>query len=423
MKVQVLGCSHHSAPLAVRERLAFGPDQARVALAQLRQEYPGVEAVLLSTCNRVELYLACENGGAPNGPQAADFLARFHGLPPREILAHLYERVGPEAVRHLFIVASSMDSMVVGESQILAQVKQAYQLAMQQQATGPLTHAAFQAAVRVARRVANETTIHQRRVSVPSVAVGDFAQQIFDRFENKETVVIGAGEMADETLKYLRAQGARQVTVINRSAPRGIELARQWNGRALEWGHLLEAIAAADLVVSTTGAAQPIVTCQQFAQIERLRYGRPLFILDLAVPRDFEPAIGSRPGVYLYAIDDLREVCERNRAERDKELPLAMRIIDEETSRFTADMYHRAVGPILQRLRAAWQKPKDLELERLFQRVPEFDEATRDQIRRSFDRLLGKLMHPPLQSLWNESRQGVPHGLLAALATLFRLRG
>ena len=204
--------------------------------------------------------------------------------------------------------------------------------------------------------------------------------------------------MAAETLKYLQARGARQVTVIEPQCARAVELARQCSGRALEWDHLLEAIAAADVVVSTTGAAQPIVTCQQFARIERLRYGRPLFILDLAVPRDFEPAIGSRPGVYLYAIDDFAAVCQRNRTERDKELPLAMQIIDKETNRFVAEMQHRAVGPIFQQLRAGWQKPKDLELERLFQRVPEFDEATRDQIRQSFDRLLGKLLHPPLQA-------------------------
>jgi glutamyl-tRNA reductase len=422
MKVQVLGCSHHSAPISVREQLAFAPDQARSALDELRSTYPGVEAVLLSTCNRVELYLACENDGHPSGQEAVEFFAHFHGLRPLEIMGHLYERAGPEAVRHLFVVASSLDSMVVGEPQILAQVKQAYELAMRQKATGPLTNAVFQAAVRVARRVANETAIHQRKVSIPSLAVADFAQQIFDRFDNKQTLVIGAGEMAAETLKYLRDQGARQIVVVNRSAPRAVELARQWNGRALAWDHLMAAIAEADLVISTTGAAQPIVTLRQFADIERLRCGRPLFILDLAVPRDFEPAIGSRPGVYLYAIDDLQEVCERNRKERDKELPVAMRIIDEETARFVGDMNHRVVGPIVRRLREGWQKPKDIELERLFQRLPELDESARQQVRQSFDRLLGKLLHPPMESLRNESRQGIPHTLLDALATLFRLK-
>lgn len=422
MSVMVLGCSHHTAPISVREQLAFGPEQAQLALADMRREFPGSEVVLLSTCNRVELYLASEKGVTPSGQQAADFLARTRGLRSAEIIDHLYERVGSQAVRHLFIVASSLDSMVVGEPQILSQVKQAYQMAMQQKATGPLTHGAFQAAVRVARRVANETTIHQRRVSIPSVAVADFAQQIFDRFDDKETLVIGAGEMASETLKYLQAQGARRVTVVNRSPQRAVGLAQQWAGRALPWDRLLEAIAAADLVISTTGASEPIVTLRDFAGIERLRHERPLFILDLAVPRDFEPAIGDRPGVYLCAVDDLREACQRNRQDRDKELPAAMRIIDEETDRFVAEMHRRAVGPVVQRLREGWQKPKEFELERLFQKVPNLDEASREEIRQSFDRLLGKLMHRPLESLRKESRFGAPHALLDALSTLFRLR-
>jgi glutamyl-tRNA reductase len=422
MNVQVLGCSHHGTPIAIRERLAFGPEDARRALGQLRRKFPAAEVVLLSTCNRVELYVASQNGGSPSGGQAADFLARFHDLNPREIVDHLYERAGPAAVRHLFIVASSLDSMVVGEPQILAQVKQAYQLATQQKAAGPLTHAAFQAAVRVARRVANETTIHQRRVSIPSLAVADFAQQIFDRFDDKQTLVIGAGEMASETLKYLQAQGARHVTVVNRSPRRAADLARQWGGKAVDWDRLTEAIVAADLVISTTGASEPIVTREQFAQIEGLRRPRPLFILDLAVPRDFDPAIGTRPEVYLYAVDDLQEACQRNRRERDKELPAALRIIDEEADRFMGELNHRAAGPVIQRLREGWQKPKEAELQRLFARLPDLDQPARDEIRQGFDRLLGKLMHPPLQSLRNESRQGMSHSLVDALATLFRLR-
>ena len=211
VNVQVLGCSHHNAPLSLRERLAFDAPAVGSALGSFRREFPQAEAVLLSTCNRVELYLAAPNGGAPSVRQAAEFLARFHRLDPAEILEYLYERDNAEAVRHLFMVASSLDSMVVGESQILGQVRQAYQLAVQHRAAGPLTHAAFQAAVRVARRVGTGDDLHQRRVSIPSVAVADFAQQIFDRFDDKQTLVIGAGEMAAETLKYLQAQGARRI--------------------------------------------------------------------------------------------------------------------------------------------------------------------------------------------------------------------
>jgi len=422
MKVQVLGCNHHDASISVRERLAFSQEQTRSALADLHLEFPKVETVLLSTCNRVELYAATASGAPPTRRQVAEFLGRFHGLEPGEIIEHLFERVDRDAVRHLFLVASSLDSMVVGEPQILSQVKQAYQLATQQATVGPLTHAAFQAAVKVARRVANETAIHQRRVSIPSVAVVDFARQIFERFDDKKTLVIGAGEMAEETLRYLRDEAARDVTVVNRSPQRAAELARRWSGRAVAWEQLLEALAEADLVISTTGAQEPIVTREQFASIEGSRGERPLLVLDLAVPRDFEPSIAERPGVYLYCVDDLREACRRNRRERDNELPKAMRIIEQETNRFLADLHHRAVGPIIKRLREDWQKPKEEELRRLLNKLPGLDEHARGEICESFERLVNKLMHPPLESLRVASRHGIPSALVDALAKLFQLR-
>jgi len=422
MNVQVVGLSHQNASIAVRERLAFTGEQTSAALDRLRQQFPGVEVVLLSTCNRVELYTATEGDSAPTRVELAEFLARFHGLESAGLAEHLYQRTDEAAVRHLFTVAASLDSMVVGEAQILSQVKQAYQLATEHECTGPLTHAAFQAALKAARRVAGETAVHQRRVSIPSVAVADFAQQIFERFDDKKTLVIGAGETAEETLRYLQDQGARDVTVINRHAERAEELARRWRGRAAPWERLPEALAQADLVISTTGAEQPIVTLERFRTIEASRPPRPLFVLDLAVPRDFDPAIGDRPGVFLYSIDDLRQACERNRRARGRELPAAMRIIDQETRRFMADLHHRATGPVIQRLRKGWQEPKEEELCRLFHKLPDLDEHARDEIRQSFDRLVNKLMHPPLESLRDEARHGIPHALLEALTKLFQLK-
>lgn len=422
MKMQVVGCSHHNAPIAFREQLAFNCQQTRSALSQLRRQFPGVEAVLLSTCNRVELYMAAESATTPSREQVAEFLARFHGLERSQILQHLYHRADQQAVRHLFTVASSLDSMVVGEPQILSQVKQAYQLATLQQTAGPLTHLAFQAALKVARRIAGETAIQQRRVSIPSVAVADFAQQIFERFDDKNTLVIGAGEMAQETLLYLRDQGARQITVVNRSLERANDLARRWHGQVAPWDQLLEVLAAADLVISTTGSAEPVITLAQFGPLEASRYERPMFILDLAVPRDFDPAIGQLSWVYLYSIDDLRQACERNRKQRDKELPAAIRIIEQETGRFMADLHHRATAPVIQQLKQGWQKPKEEELRRLLNKLPELDEQARDQIRQSFDRLINKLLHPPLESLRNESRHGIPSALLEALSKLFKLK-
>jgi glutamyl-tRNA reductase len=423
MRLQMVGCSHHNAPLEIRERLAFNTEQAAAALARWRAEFPCTEAVLLSTCNRVEVYTATES--AKEGPthhQVAEFLAECHGLDLVSVFDDLFEQSGEGMVRHLFTVAASLDSMVVGEPQILAQVKQAYQLAQQHQSAGPLTHEIFQAALRVAKRVAHETAINERRVSIPSVAVGDFARVIFERFDDKRVLVIGAGEMAEETLRYLHDAGARQITVINRSHERALSLARRCGGRAAAWEDLDRLLVAADLVVSTTGAPQPIVTLERYRRIEADRFQRPIFILDLAVPRDFDPAISDCLGVYLYSVDDLATACERNRRQRDRELPKALGIVEEETQRFMAELHHRATGPIIQRLRQGWQSLRDHELRRLFNKLPELDEPSRAEIEQSFDRYVNKLLHPPLESLRDESRQGAPHGLLEALKRLFHLK-
>jgi glutamyl-tRNA reductase len=422
MNVQVVGCSHHATSISVRERLALSPETARAALGQWRRVFPAVEVVLLSTCNRVEVYSAAEAAAVPTGEQVGGFLARVRDLDPAEIYPHLFHYRGAGAVRHLFTVASSLDSMVVGEPQILSQVKQAYQLAADQDNTGPLTHAAFQTALRVARRVANETAIHERRVSIPSLAVADFAQQIFERFDDKHTLVIGAGKMAEETLRYLQDAGAHQITVANRNHARATELALRWHGRAIAWEQLGEALVKADLVISTTGSGEPIVRLEQFRRIEPTRHGRPLFVLDLAVPRDFEPTIGDEADVYLYSIDDLKVACEKNRLRRDTQLPMATRIIEQETQRFMAEMHHRSLSPVIEQLKEGWQKPKEEEVQRLLNRLPDLDDRARTEIRRSFDRLLGKLLHPPLESLRDESRHGIPHVLLDALSRLFRLK-
>jgi glutamyl-tRNA reductase len=419
----MIGCSHHHSSVAVRERLAFSPVQVGEALEGMRKRFPQVEAVLLSTCNRMEIYTASEDPElGPSHEQVAQFVADFHRLPMFEIFDDLFERTGEDAVRHLFTVAASLDSMVVGEPQILSQVKQAYEMAKDRQSIGPLTHGIFQTAVRVARRVATETALHQRRVSVPSVAVGDFASQIFERFDDKKILVIGAGEMGDETLRYLQAEGAHEVTVVNRSFERSQQLAERWQGRAEAWDQLPRLLVWADLVISTTGAGEPVVTLPLFKQIESARYQRPLFILDLALPRDFEPAIGDRLGVYLYSIDDLQDACHRNRRDRDRELPSAIHIVEQETARFMADLHHRATAPIIKRLREGWQQPKEDELRRLFNKLPDLDVKTRDEIAKAFDRLVNKLLHPPLESLRSEAEKGPPHGLLDAFKRLFQIK-
>jgi glutamyl-tRNA reductase len=228
--------------------------------------------------------------------------------------------------------------------------------------------------------------------------------------------------MGDETLRYLQEEGARDITVVNRTKERAEEMAAKWSGRAAPWEELHDQLIAADLVVSTTGATEPIVTLADFRRLEPQRYQRPLFVLDLAMPRDFDPAIGGELGVYLYCIDDLKAACEKNRRDRDIELPKAIAIIEAEAAEFMADLNRRATGPIIRRLKQGWKQPMEDELRRLFNKLPELDETSRAEIEQSFNRLVNKLLHPPLESLRDESRGGVPHGLLDALKRLFQLK-
>jgi glutamyl-tRNA reductase len=422
MKLQMVGCSHHTAPVEVRERLAFNRQQAVEALARFRRHYPQAEAVLLSTCNRVELYVASQSPEAcPTYHQAATFLAECRGLSVDELFTQLFEHTGEDFVRHLFSVAASLDSMVIGEAQILAQVKQAYELADLAQTTGPLTHGVFQAALRVAKRVATETALQQKRVSIPSVAVAEFAKGIFERFDDKQVLVIGAGEMGEEALRYLLEEGAQHIWLVNRSLPRAEALARALAGQVRPWDELTELLVQADLVVSATGAPEPIQSLSAFRPLVARRFQRPLLILDLAIPRDFDPRIGELTGVYLYSIDDLKAACERNRREREKEWPKAERIVEEETQRFMTELNHRATAPTIRRLKQRAEEVKVDELTRLLNKLGPIEPRMHQEITTAFDRLVNKLLHPPLESLRDEARHGTPHGLLEALKRLFRL--
>ena len=424
MTLAFVGGTHRTVPLALRERLAFSAEQAAEALTRFRERFPGREGVLLSTCNRVEFYAACAEADGPPPPpdQLLSFLAECRGIDASLLTPVLAGDRDEAVVRHLFSVAAGLDSMVLGEPQIVAQVKQAWSLAQESRTSGPLTGEMFQAALRTAKRVATETALGRERLSIPSVAVADFASGVFERFDDKRVLLIGAGKMAAETLRYLRAAGARDVLIVNRTAGRAGDLAARLGARAGRFENLSAELAAADLVVSTTGATAPVVSLELFAEVELRRAGRPLVVLDLAVPRDFDPRIGQRPGVWLYSVDDLAAACAANRKSRQRELPAALTIIDEETQRFMGDLHHRSTAPVIERLRAGWSETGDAELDRLFRRLPGLDDASRAEIRQAFDRYAAKLLHPPLASLRSESRAGPPHGLLDALKRLFDLK-
>lgn len=423
MKLQMIGCSHHDAAVEFRERVAFSGDQVGSALDEFRRRFPNGELVLLSTCNRTELYTTADDGGALNRDAVINFLADQHNLSIDDVMEQMIYRSGHDAVEHLFTVASSLDSMVIGESQILSQVKQAYELACQSGSAGPLTHAVFQAANHAAKRVQSETDIHRRRVSVPSVAVGEVVPEVFDSLHGKRVLICGAGEMGEETLRYLLQAGADDVVVLNRSLERAKALAESFSIEHAPWETLLDQVVRADLMVGTTAANDPILTYEQFAKLQPRRRDRVLLVLDLAVPRDFEASLDEFPNLYLYQIDDLQAACQRNRHEREKEWPKALRIITEETQRLLTDLNHRATGPVIKRLREHAQQIKREELDRLLPKLQALggEPAMQKEIEKSLDRLINKLLHPPLSSLKEDAAEGHQKGLLTALRELFRL--
>jgi glutamyl-tRNA reductase len=421
VNLQIVGCSHHQSNVAVREQLAFSEQQIKPFLKQFYRRFPQSEAVLLSTCNRTEIYTASKAVELlPSQQEMMDFLAENRGVNVADLQDNLFTHRDRPAIRHLFSVAASLDSMVVGESQILAQVKRAYQLAAESHQTIPLTHQVFQSAIRVARRISNETEIHASRVSVPSVAVGVLAKQIFERLDNKKILILGAGEMAEETLRYVQAAGGRDIVVVNRTRKAAEQLAAKFEGRVTDWDDLQSELRQADLIVSTTGATQPVVTTELFESVDRDRNQRTLFILDLAIPRDFDSEIGNRLNVYLYTLDDLQRECERNRQLRRTHFAKAETILDDETELFFAEINRRSSGETIAQLKQQADEVKMTELKRLLNKI-DLEPAQQKEIEQSFNRLVNKILHPPLKSISDHSKEDAHHGLLEALKRLFQL--
>lgn len=417
----MIGWSHHHAPIEIRERLAFSKEQVGEALEMFTQRFPDAESVLLSTCNRVELYTASkEKENLPQPDQLARFLTDFHKADFASLDEQLTRIVGPEAIKHLFMVASSLDSMIIGEAQILSQVKAAYEQACNGESASALMHNAFQRATTVAKRVANETEIHRRRISVPSVAVSEVATDFFERFDDKRILLIGAGDMGTETIKYLIDAGANRIEIVNRSLKRGQELAKQFNATALPWENLEDSVGNADLIVSTTGAKESIISTDQF---KKWCSRKTVLVLDLAVPRDFDPGIANLSNVYLYTVDDLQAVCDSNIVARKREWPKAERIVDAELARFIEESAHRTSGMTIKKLREQVEQTKNNELQRLVNKLKAkgLDSATEKEITVAFDRLVNKLLHPPMQTLREHADTSAHETMLDYLRRLFRI--
>jgi glutamyl-tRNA reductase len=428
MILLAVGCSYRTAPVAIRERMAFG--EAVLGRAHhLLGERLDCESVILSTCNRVELYLGrvpdgSAPGTAPDAAAVTGLLAEIHGLSAADIRRHLYTHQQAAAVRHLFRVAASLDSLVVGEGQIAGQVKKAFESAVQFGGAGTLMHALFRHARQVARRVRTETGIAAGHVSVSSVAV-DYVRQVFDHFGDKTVLVIGAGKMGELTLRHLRELRPRHILVTNRSPEKAGEVARGCGGEAVPWDKLDDLLSRADIILSTTGAPEPVVTRERYRRATARRAGRPVVILDIAVPRDFDPRVHDGDRTFLFNIDDLQRIRDATLAVRLQHVAPAEAIVEQEVSRFLSDWSRRRNGPVIARLTQDFEAKRQEVMRELLSRLNgRLTEEDRRLIEGAFRLLQNRLLHGPISALAEASHAADPagHTLLDALRKLFRLQ-
>jgi glutamyl-tRNA reductase len=422
MNLRAIGCNFRTAAVELREKLAFDDAKQKRAVAELVARY-GCEAVLLSTCNRVELYVAKAAGEAPfDLDLTAEFLGEIHQAPAAHVRPLLYEHANEHAVRHLTRVAASLDSLIVGEGQIAGQVKTTFELSQSLGATGPLLNTLFPHALRVAKRVRTETGIAHGHVSVSSVAV-DYVRQVFDHFDDKTVLVIGAGKMARLTLKHLEALKPKRILVTNRSPAKAVEVAGQCGGVAVPWDQLDDALAKADIALSTTGAAEPIMPQERFDRsVAPKRSGGTLVVLDIAVPRDFDPAIHDGDRVCVFNIDDLTRVREQTLGARKKHVAPAEAIVEAEVKRFTDDWNRRKSGPVIQQLRSEVDKVRaEVVVPLLGKLNGKLSDADRAFIEGAFRLFQNKLLHGPIAALQDASKDGDRGTLIEAMKKLFRL--
>jgi glutamyl-tRNA reductase len=418
-EIVLVGLSHHTAPVEVRERLAFENGRVEPALRGL-VALPAVdEGVIVSTCNRVEV-LACGASGDEVAAALPSFLAKAHGVALEALAGCLYTHRGREAVRHLFRVAASLDSMVVGEPQILGQLKDQYALAASVGASGRVLHRCFHKSFSVAKRVRSETGIAARAVSVGSAAV-ELAKEIFEHFGEKTALLVGAGAMGELTARALLAQGTGTLMVTNRTFERASEIAAGLQGIAVPFDKLGRTLPLADLVIGAAGGDRFLLTTADVHEAMRERRGRPMLLIDLAVPRSFEPSINDLDGVYLYDIDDLEGVIADNKDARASEAALAERIVDHEVDVFCRWLDGLEAVPTMVELREKIERIRTGELERYLAGAGGgLDARQREGIERLTRMIVNKILHAPLSEL---RRRGTPDEALyvEAVRVLFRL--
>jgi len=420
VRLFAVGVTHRTAPVELRECLDFARAGLEHALSALTARGLAREVVVLSTCNRAEIYGVTDDDRA--GAAFARFISEYHRVSWDVLAPHVFEHDGADAAGHLFRVAAGLDSLVVGEPQILGQVKEAFAAANGLKYTGAVTHRLFNSAFTVGKRVRSETGLGEGAVSVSYAAIA-LAKKIFGNLTGLEVLILGAGEMAKLTGVHLQAQGVKRLTIVSRTAASAESLARELHGRALPWSQLGDALQAADIVIGATGATEPVLTRARVEETMRPRRNRPLFVIDIAVPRDVEPDAGDLDQVFLYNIDDLRAIVKENLTRRTAELDRAERIVADEVARFASWMQSREIIPTVIALRERFEAIRRAELNRLEPKLAGLPPDVRARIDDVTHLIVEKLLLAPTEQLKGLTDEAMMVTYADALNRLFGLAG
>jgi glutamyl-tRNA reductase len=390
----------------LRERLAFSPDRVREALGQLRTQGLLAEGVILSTCNRTEIYgvAGASVGDQDPVPAISEFLSQFHGVPLEEMTPSSYQGLGGSAVRHLLRVASGLESLALGEDQIIGQVREAFRVASGAGATRSVLHRLFQKALETGKRIRSQTGLSSRPISIPGVAI-ELAQKIYEDLTPRRFLILGAGETSSIFYDLLLARGAHNIEVANRTLARAETLCRR-GGTAIPWDDLQTRLTHADIVVSATSSEVPVLTLEMARAAIAQRRGQPLFFLDLGIPRNIDPRINDLDDAFLYSVDDLQEIAERNRLERQKEIEPAMVILEEEMAEFLEWLGALAVVPTVTSLRQKFESIREAEFDRQLEKMTQIPEAEREKIRLMAQSMVRSLLRNPTEAIKGEPDPG-----------------
>lgn len=401
MHLIVVGLSHKTAPVEIREKLAVPESRLGEALSRL-SSYPGIrEGILLSTCNRVEVYSVVDEI-EPGYGRIQEFLADTHlALSSEQLTPHLYWHTGDRAIAHLFRVAASLDSMIIGESQILGQLKDAFEVALAHKTTGVIMNKVVKKAISVAKRVRTETKISEMAVSVSYAAV-ELAKKIFSNLEEKTVLLVGAGEMAKLAARHLIAQGVRHVRITTRTPQHAIDLSAKFGGTPVPFDQFKVEMASADIVLVSTGASHYLIEAEDVHRAVKERMNRPMFLIDISVPRNIDPAVRHVDNAFLFDIDDLKHRVEQNRAERLQEAEKAERMVVEEVAMLREWMKSLKVTPTIVALRSKVDEIKRAEIDKAFGRLAHLSPQDRELVEGMAASIVNKLIHSTMMTLKSE---------------------